>query len=191
MVDVSLLPYSGCQTAFHARFPVSREHVSGVGRRNEAPRRTWEKNLWYPGYCSPAPPPQKSFFCGISVSARFKSNGNSWIFNYISERILFSVNFIGWKKWDSCPLKGRLLFIVVCKIGEPPQRLMKTSSRNVAINIPKWLHRETNEKGPTCGLLPPQAVCVTTLKGSWVKLLCASFQSWHGRVRISWERWEL
>ena len=143
---------------------------------------------------APPPLPPTKFFCGISVSARFKSNGNSWIFNYISERILFSVNFIGWKKWDSCPLKGWLLFIVVCKMGEPPQRPMKTSSnssRNVAINIPKWLHRETNEKGPTCCLLPPQAVCVTTHKGSWVKLLCAWFQSWHGRVRISWERWEL
>ena len=37
-------------------------------------------------------------------------------------------------------------------VGKRPHRLMKTSSNsswNVAINIPKWLHRETNEKGFT------------------------------------------
>ena len=51
-----LLPW--VPEAFHARFPlpvkafkkVTRaKHVSAGDRRNEAPGRTREKNLWYPG----------------------------------------------------------------------------------------------------------------------------------------------
>ena len=34
--------------AFHARFPVSVNTCRPVA--DEAPRRTLEKNLWYPGY---------------------------------------------------------------------------------------------------------------------------------------------
>ena len=38
--------------AFHARFPVSVQPKTSRPADDEAPRRTREKNPWYPGYMS-------------------------------------------------------------------------------------------------------------------------------------------